>query len=292
MSESTKQSVYVRFDREMHERLNKLSQQSGDSVTKLVRMLVERALEQDTGMETLARMQAIIGRLDALEQHLRHAFPDLHERLGTLEQLVCTADANAARRSGLDHAKRRNLWCSTRYGVWELQKVIYHVLEHALLTDGHSRDVSRKLHADCQDASTVEFRQFLATIDAECAEIDTAAPAAMHPPPAVPRAPAIGHSAQGNDITSWLPGADLSNPAGIAKPRLAPPRPTSSKPFELALSAATGEPDEPSESDQPSLFTLSTETPTPPAPDANAAVYGRRSQRPDGNGHPGDKVAS
>ena len=48
MSENSKRPVTVRFDKEVHERLQQMSQDSGDSITELVRNLVERALEKNT----------------------------------------------------------------------------------------------------------------------------------------------------------------------------------------------------------------------------------------------------
>ena len=280
MSDSSKQSVYVRFEKETHERLQKLSQQSGDSTTKLVRMLVERALEQDMSVEILARTQAIAGRLGALEHRLGKALPTLHERLGALEQLVCTADANAARRSELDHAKQRNFWCSSRYGIWELQTVIVHVLEYALLTDGHSREVSRKLHADCQDASSVSFKEFLATIDAECAEIDAGAPAAIQPPPAVQLEPVTSDPPGADELTSWLAAIGGDEPKALAALRRLLTEPASPMAPQPWSSPGKGQPDEAVGPDQPGLFETTNGAETKPQ------TRGQRTANNHGGEHP------
>ena len=47
MSENSKRSVYVRFDKEVYDQLQQMSQDSGESITELVRNLVERALKAD-----------------------------------------------------------------------------------------------------------------------------------------------------------------------------------------------------------------------------------------------------
>ena len=108
----------------------------------------------------------------------------LHQRLGGIEQLICSADANAASRYALDFARHYDLFKSTRYGIWELQTIIVHVLEYAMLTHGNSREVAYKFHADCQDASSRGFKRFRATVEQDIAAIDAGAPTPLQPPPA------------------------------------------------------------------------------------------------------------
>ena len=119
-----------------------------------------------------------------MEQSTASALPTLHQRLGGIEQLICSADANAASRYALDFARHYNLFKSTRYGIWELQTIIVHVLEYAMLTHGNSREVAYKFHADCQDASSRGFKRFRATVEQDIAAIDAGAPAPLQPPPA------------------------------------------------------------------------------------------------------------
>ena len=183
MSENSKRPVTVRFDKEVHDRLQQMSQDSGESITELVRNLVERALEKNTHTELLVQTQALARRVAQVEQMLGHALPTLHQRLGGIEQLICSADANAAQRDVLDFARHYNLFSSTRYGIWELQTIIVHVLEYAMLTHGNSREVAYKFHADCQDASSRGFKRFRATVEEDIAAIDAGAPAPLQPPP-------------------------------------------------------------------------------------------------------------
>ncbi len=184
MSENSKRPVTVRFDKEVHERLQQMSQDSGDSITELVRNLVERALEKNTHTELLVQTQALTRRVAQIEQMLGHALPTLHQRLAGIEQLICSADANAASRYALDFTRHYDLFKSTRYGIWELQTVIVHVLEYAMLTHGNSREVAYKFHADCQDASSRGFKRFRATVEEDIAAIDAGVPAPLQPPPA------------------------------------------------------------------------------------------------------------
>ena len=87
-------------------------------------------------------------------------------------------------RYALDFARHYDLFKSTRYGIWELQTIIVHVLEYAMLTHGNSREVAYKFHADCQDASSQGFKRFRATVEQDIAAIDAGAPAPLQPPPA------------------------------------------------------------------------------------------------------------
>ena len=135
MSENSRRSVTVRFDKEVHDRLQALSQTSGENITELVRNLVERALKQDTSTELLARSKTLGDQLDRLEHNVATLLPWLHQRLGTLEQLVCAVDTNAIRRAPVEHMKLRHLWRNTRYALFELQGICCHLLQHL---DGHA----------------------------------------------------------------------------------------------------------------------------------------------------------
>ena len=156
----------MRFDKEVYDQLQQMSQDSGESITELVRNLVARALKDDTHTELLVQTQALARRVAQIEQMLGHALPTLHQRLAGIEQLICSADTNAAQRDALDFARHYNLFSSTRYGIWELQTIIVHVLEYAMLSHGNSREVAYEFHADCQDASSRGFERFRATVDA------------------------------------------------------------------------------------------------------------------------------
>ena len=186
MSENSKRSVTVRLDKEVHDQLQQLSQDSGESITELVRDLVERALKDDThtGARSCRRRPLRTTRCAASSRCSAMPCRHLHQRLVGIEQLICSADANAAQRYALDFARHYNLFSSTRYGIWELQTIIVHVLEYAMLTHGNSREVAYKFHADCQDASSKGFERFEATVTQDIAAIDAGAPAPLQPPPA------------------------------------------------------------------------------------------------------------
>ena len=220
MSENSKRPVTVRFDKEVHDRLQQMSQDNGDSITELVRNLVERALEKNTHTELLVQTQALTRRVAQIEQMLGHALPTLHQRLAGIEQLICSADANAAQRDALDFARHYNLFSSTRYGIWELQTIIVHVLEYAMLTHGNSREVAYKFHADCQDASSKGFERFEATVEQDIAAIDAGAPAPLQPPPtpeltfALPPEPPDNTPEAGEEgLESALPAAPVTGAA-------------------------------------------------------------------------------
>lgn len=183
--QNAKRSLHLRLETRQHERLQELASQNGTPITELVRELLERALEQDTSIEILTRTQAIATCLGVLEQRLGSALPALHDRLRTLEQLVCGVDANAARRREHDHARQNFLWASSRQGIWELQQLSCHLLEYAMASHGYSREVSSKLHADCQDTGNVGFTKYRNTAEARCAELESGAPPVLHPPPAI-----------------------------------------------------------------------------------------------------------
>ena len=200
MSENSRRSVTVRFEKEVHDRLQALSQTSGENVTELVRNLVERALRQDSSIELLARSQAIADQLDRLEHNVATHLPALHQRLGTLEQLVCAVDANAIRRAPVEHMKLRHLWRNTRYALFELQGICCHLLQQTMHTNGHKlAEIEARYAQFLQEAENVMV-EFVPEIRALMAQLDADAPPPLQPPPPPelppillpPRAPSTG----------------------------------------------------------------------------------------------------
>ena len=181
---SGKRSLHLRLEARLHDELQQLAGEAGRGIADLVRDLLERALRDRTHLDILNYAKATARKLDELAQAQADALTALHQRLAGIEQLICSADANAAQRDALDFARHFNLFSSTRYGIWELQTIIVHVLEYAMLTHGNSREVAYKFHADCQDASSKGFERFEATVTQDIAAIDAGAPAPLQPPPA------------------------------------------------------------------------------------------------------------
>ena len=200
MSENTKRSVTVRFERDVHERLQALSQTSGENLTELVRNLVERALNRDLSTELMARSHALAAQLDRLEHNVATHLPALHQRLGTLEQLVCAVDANAIRRAPVEHMKLRHLWRNTRYALFELQGICCHLLQQTMHTNGHKlAEIEARYAQFLQEAENV-MAEFVPEIRALMAQLDADAPPPLQPPPPPelppillpPRAPSTG----------------------------------------------------------------------------------------------------
>ena len=181
---SGKRSLHLRLEARLYDQLQQLAGEAGSSIADLVRELLERALRDRTHLDILTDVKATGQKLDRLAQAQAGALTTLQQRLGTIEQLICSADANAASRYTLDFARHYDLFKSTRYGIWELQTIIVHVLEYAMATHGNSREVAYKFHADCQDASSRGFKRFRATVEQDIAAIDAGAPAPLQPPPA------------------------------------------------------------------------------------------------------------
>lgn len=200
MSENSRRSVTVRFEKDVHERLQALSQTSGENVTELVRNLVERALNRDLSTELLARSHALAAQLDRLEHNVATHLPSLHQRLGTLEQLVCAVDANAIRRAPVEHMKLRHLWRNTRYALFELQGICCHLLQQTMHTNGHKlAEIEARYAQFLQEAENVMV-EFVPEIRALMAQLDADAPPPLQPPPPPelppillpPRAPGTG----------------------------------------------------------------------------------------------------
>ena len=183
MSENSRRSVTVRFEKEVHDRLQALSQTSGENVTELVRNLVERALRQDSSIELLARSQALADQLDRLEHNIATHLPALHQRLGALEQLVCAVDANAIRRAPVEHMKLRHLWRNQRYALFELQRMAIQVLQQTMHTNGHKLAEIEALIDKCQEGAESDMVAFVPKIREIMAQLDADAPPPLQPPP-------------------------------------------------------------------------------------------------------------
>ena len=200
MSENSRRSVTVRFDKEVHDRLQALSQTSGENITELVRNLVERALRQDTSEELLAQSKRTTEQLDRLEHNVAQILPSLHQRLGTLEQLVCAVDTNAIRRAPVEHMKLRHLWRNTRYALFELQRLANQVLQQTMHTNGHKLAEIEALIDRCQEGAESQMVAFVPKIREIMAQLDADAPPPLQPPPPPelppillpPRAPGTG----------------------------------------------------------------------------------------------------
>ena len=190
MSENSRRSVTVRFEKEVHDRLQALSQTSGENVTELVRNLVERALRQDTSTELLARSQALADQLDRLEHNVATHLPALHQRLGALEQLVCAVDANAARRAPVEHMKLRHLWRNQRYALFELQGICCHLLQQTMHTNGHKLAEIEARYAQFLQEAENAIVAFVPKIREIMAQLDADAPPPLQPPP-TPELPPI-----------------------------------------------------------------------------------------------------
>ncbi|MFZ1430447.1 MAG: hypothetical protein WAS21_27180 [Geminicoccaceae bacterium] len=216
MHDTKRAQLGLRLDPASRERLEALSRKTGTPITTLGRELLQAALKDDANSDLVALVEAITKRLDRMEQTQASALAALHQRLGGIEQLICSADANAASRDALDFARHYDLFKSTRYGIWELQTIIVHVLEYAMLTHGNSREVAYKFHADCQDASSRGFKRFRATVEQDIAAINAGAPAPLQPPPALeltfalpPELPADTAEAGEEGLESDLPAAPV-----------------------------------------------------------------------------------
>ena len=183
MHDNKRAQLGLRLDPASRERLEALSRRTGTPITTLGRELLQAALKDDANTDLVKLVEAMRKRLVSMEQAQANGLAALHQRLVGIEQLICSADANAAQRDALDFARHYDLFKSTRYGIWELQTIIVHVLEYAMLTHGNSREVAYKFHADCQDASSRGFKRFRATVEQDIAAIDAGAPAPLQPPP-------------------------------------------------------------------------------------------------------------
>ena len=220
MHDTKRAQLGLRLDPASTERLEALSRKTGTPITTLGRELLQAALKDDANTDLVTLVEAMRKRLVSMEQAQANGLAALHQRLVGIEQLICSADANAAQRDALDFARHYNLFSSTRYGIWELQTIIVHVLEYAMLTHGNSREVAYKFHADCQDASSKGFERFEATVEQDIAAIDAGAPAPLQPPPtpeltfALPPEPPDNTPEAGEEgLESALPAAPVTGAA-------------------------------------------------------------------------------
>jgi hypothetical protein len=295
MHDSKRAQLGLRLDADSMQRLEELSRKTGTAITSVGREILQNALKGNTNADLMALIEAMIARVGALEHRLGHALPGLHERLGTLEQLVCTADANAARRGEVAWAKHHVVWRKSRYATWELQELVRHVLEHAMVAHGYSREVARKFHADCRDRSRAEFNEFVPRIDQSFAEIDAGAPATLQPAPA-PAAESQDDIALG-ELREMAAAYRRGDPDVVAGLRAIEEglKTADFGPLDRALrlrgqleSSGTTLP----EADQPGLFDAAgTDKAGRPA-DSNGAADKAGGDRPNGAGHDGDGVVS
>ena len=223
------------------------------------------------------------------------ALPALHERLGSLEQLVCAADGNAARRGEIAWTKQRHLFTNSRYATWELQEVIRHVLEYVFLLHGYSSKASVKFHADCHDRCVAEFIEYMPDVDKFCGGIDAGAPATLQPPPA-PAAASKAEIALGElrEIAAAYRRGDLDIVAefraieeGLKTADLGP-LDRVRRLLQQSESSDTNLP----EPDQPGLFDTANTGQVPRPSDGNGAAGNAGGNRPNGAGHGGDEVVS
>ena len=222
MSENTKRSVFVRFERDVHERLQALSQTSGENLTELVRNLVERALNRDLSTELLARSHALAAQLERLEHNVATHLPALHQRLGTLEQLVCAVDTNAIRRAPVEHMKLRHLWRNTRYALFELQGICCHLLQQTMHTNGHKLAEIEARYAQFLQEAENAIVTFVPKIREIMAQLDADAPPPLQPPPPpelppLLRPPAAPATGEGETPTALNLPADEQGQDAVAK---------------------------------------------------------------------------
>ena len=219
---SGKRSLHLRLEAKQHDQLQQLATENGSSITDLVRELLERALGDQTHLALLAHTKATEQKIGSLQQTIATMLPALHQRMGTLERLVCTADANAVRRSQLDHAKRRRLYRPLRYALWELQQIALHLLQQSMHTNGHTHEQFLARHTDCEEISERDVTTFMVKMDKACAEIDAGAPAPLQPPPApaLEIDPATTHRQPDDWLDNWVAAIRRGDPDAIPVDRV------------------------------------------------------------------------
>ena len=179
----SKRSLHLRLDARLHDQLQQLASESGCSIPDLTRELLERAFNDRTHLELLAQSKRTTEQLECLEHNVAQILPWLHQRLGTLEQLVCAVDANAFQRAPIEHIKLRRLWRNTRCGMFELQRMAIQVLQQTMHTNGHKLEESKALIDKCQEGAESDIVEFVPEIRAIMAEYDKEAPPPLQPPP-------------------------------------------------------------------------------------------------------------
>ena len=200
MQDNRRQQLGLRLDPATMERLEALSRKTGTPITTLGREILQSALRDDSQAEQTALLETTITQLERLEHNVAQILPALHQRLGTLEQLVCAVDANAIRRAPVEHMKLRHLWRNTRYALFELQRLANQVLQQTMHTNGHKLAEIEALIDRCQEGAESQMVEFVPKIRALMAQLDADAPPPLQPPPPPdlppillpPRAPSTG----------------------------------------------------------------------------------------------------
>ena len=200
MQDNRRQQLGLRLDPATMERLEALSRKTGTPITTLGREILQSALRDDSQAEQTALLETTITQLERLEHNVAQILPALHQRLGTLEQLVCAVDANAIRRAPVEHMKLRHLWRNTRYALFELQRLANQVLQQTMHTNGHKLAEIEALIDRCQEGAESQMVAFVPKIREIMAQLDADAPPPLQPPPPPelppillpPRAPSTG----------------------------------------------------------------------------------------------------
>ena len=200
MQDNRRQQLGLRLDPATMERLEALSRKTGTPITTLGREILQSALRDDSQAEQTALLETTITQLERLEHNVAQILPALHQRLGTLEQLVCAVDANAIRRAPVEHMKLRHLWRNTRYALFELQRLANQVLQQTMHTNGHKLAEIEALIDRCQEGAESQMVAFVPKIREIMAQLDADAPPPLQPPPPPelppillpPRAPGTG----------------------------------------------------------------------------------------------------
>ena len=224
MQDNRRQQLGLRLDPATMERLEALSRKTGTPITTLGREILQNALKDDSQAEQATMLETAITRLDRLEHNVVQILPSLHQRLGTLEQLVCAVDANAVRRAPVEHIKLRHLWRNTRYALFEVQAICCHLLQHTMHTNGHKLAEIEARIDRCQEDAESQMVEFVPKIRALMAQLDADAPPPLQPPPP-PQLPPIllppRASSGGEDeapipanIPTDGPAEDAAAPAG------------------------------------------------------------------------------
>ena len=186
----SKRSLHLRLDPRLHDQLQQLASESGDTIPDLIRDLLVRALNDQTHLALLTQSTRTVEQLDRLEHNVATHLPALHQRLGRLEQLVCAVDANAIGRGPVEHMKLRHLWRNTRYALFELQRMVIQVLQQTMHTNGHKLAEIEALIDKCQEGAESQMVAFVPKIREIMAQLDADAPAPLQPPPS-PELPPI-----------------------------------------------------------------------------------------------------
>ena len=183
MQDNRRQQLGLRLDPATMERLEALSRKTGTPITTLGREILQSALRDDSQAEQTALLETTITQLERLEHNVAQILPALHQRLGTLEQLVCAVDANAIRRAPVEHMKLRHLWRNTRYALFELQRLANQVLQQTMHTNGHKLAEIEALIDRCQEGAESQMVAFVPKIREIMAQLDADAPPPLQPPP-------------------------------------------------------------------------------------------------------------